>query len=200
MKIMVNNSVLIPRPETEELVDLVRKDLSSETNESYSILDIGTGSGCIALALKKQFPQHTVSAIDISQDALCLARENAIRYNLEINWVHQSIFDYTIPSETNVIVSNPPYVTRSEMGEMDKRVLDFEPHIALFVPDDDPLLFYSQIITMAERLNSVKLFFEINPIYSETMKNKLKRRGFKSIIKKDITGKNRFVIAEKKEG
>lgn len=201
MRIKVNTSVLIPRPETEELVDLIRKELQVNSKESYSVLDIGTGSGCIALAIKKQFPAYTVTAIDLSKDALCLARENAIHYKLDINWVHQSIFDFKIAPETNVIVSNPPYVTRAESIEMDRRVIDFEPHLALFVPDDDPLLYYSQIISMAEFLKSVKLFFEINPIYSSSIKELLCKRDFKSVkIHKDITGKNRFITAEKKEG
>ncbi len=156
----VNSSVLIPRPETEELVRLMLK----ENLEGKEILDIGTGSGCIAISLAKNLPNSKVSALDISRDALEVAKENARVNNVDIEFIHEDIFEYKSRKKYDVIVSNPPYVLESEKLLMKQNVLNFEPEIALFVEDKNPLKFYEIILNISKvSINKPGLvFFEIN--------------------------------------
>ncbi|MBR3565253.1 MAG: peptide chain release factor N(5)-glutamine methyltransferase [Paludibacteraceae bacterium] len=161
MQLKVNSSVLIPRPETAELLDLV-------ATAPRTILDIGTGSGCIAIAMKKRFPNAEVYAIDISKKALDTAKENAANNNATIHFIQADILQQpTIDLRFDLIVSNPPYIAEKEKIEMDKNVLDYEPHNALFVPDNDPLVFYREISLFAKKhINpNGQLLFEINQRY-----------------------------------
>ena len=200
-KIRVNEHVLIPRPETEELVDLIIKE--SKAKEPLNILDIGTGSGCIAIALKKNLPDTNVSAIDISEEALLVAKQNAILNQTKITFLQADILKVKDKVEVkesgfDIIVSNPPYVRQSEKEKMDKNVLDHEPHLALFVGDNDPLLFYNAIGAFALQNLSTngKLYFEINEALGKDVKKLLDEMGFQNVeVKKDMSGKERFVIA-----
>ena len=200
MKIRVNENVLIPRPETEELVELILQENPSSEN----ILDIGTGSGCIAISLKKHLPEATVSAIDISDEALLIAKENAILNHTLINFLQGDILkiDHSQHHDSfDIIVSNPPYVRQSEKRSMSKNVLDYEPHIALFIEDDDALKFYKAISDFAlENLSeNGKLYFEINEALGSDVKKLLEKKGLKNVlIKKDMSGKDRIVFAERK--
>jgi release factor glutamine methyltransferase len=201
----VSNAVLIPRPETEELVDLIIK--SQITNNSpISILDIGTGSGCIPITLKKHLPQAKVFGIDISDEALEVAKSNATKNNVEVEFIKQDILSNLksslITHHLSLIVSNPPYVLNSEAQQMDARVLEHEPHLALFVEDNDPIIFYKRIIDLCSRHLEEKgwLFFELNPMYAIDVKNYAndsKIFNFTEILS-DMSGKQRFLKAQKK--
>ena len=196
---LVNPSVLIPRPETEELVDWVINSLHSEINNGH-ILDIGTGSGCIAISLKKHLPGFKVSGIDISTAAIQTASENAKLNHAEVNFLGEDILKpkAIISEKYKVIISNPPYVTLIDKRQMHTNVTDFEPHNALFVPDDDPLIFYRVIANFAlSRLEqNGLLFFEINESYGKETINLLAALGFKEIIlRKDMSGRDRMVKA-----
>ena len=199
LKLKVSPAVLIPRPETEELVDLISK---VELPAGSRILDIGTGSGCIALALKSRFPEAKVSACDISDEALSVARENSLSNKLDVDFFKADILNWNVsewPVYT-VIVSNPPYVTVSEKKQMQKNVLDFEPETALFVDDDNPLLFYRTIAGFAiKQLNhGGLLFFEINENFGPETVSMLLDLGFTEFqLKTDLQGKNRMVAARK---
>jgi release factor glutamine methyltransferase len=199
LKIKVNDDVLIPRPETEELVQLIAK---KEIVSDLSILDIGTGSGCIALALAKKIISAEVSATDISEDALKLATKNAETNNLTVKFVLDDIlkpgFDWK--HKFDVIVSNPPYITRSEERMMRPNVLNYEPHVALFVEDENPLLFYDAVIGFAylNLKHKGRLYFEINEKLAADVKLLLKENSYREInIYKDINGKDRMVSAVK---
>lgn len=200
LRIKVNEDVLIPRPETEELVDWIIKE---NKNQEISILDIGTGSGCIAIALKKNIPSSAIIAIDVSSDALNLAKENAILNNVEIDFRKVNILDkneWKILPGIDIIVSNPPYILEKEKTLMEKNILEFEPHLALFVPDDDALLFYRNIIEFAsDKLKpNGRICFEINEEMGKAISNLLSANNFKNIIvKKDLRGKDRMVKSEK---
>lgn len=206
---MVAPGVLIPRPETEMLCKEVisaynRPYCALQPPEPLRVLDIGTGSGCIAVTLALDLWNSTVTAWDISGDALMIARENAHRLQAHVNLELQ---DALTPDETalnappfDIIVSNPPYICARESKDMAKHVLAHEPHTALFVPDDDPLLFYRSIAHYGlSHLNpDGMLAFEINPIYAQEMKKMLEEMGYEQIeIKKDQYGKERIVIARK---
>jgi release factor glutamine methyltransferase len=193
--IKVNNQTLIPRPETEELIDLIIKD---NPDFRERILDIGTGSGCIAIALKKNLPGALVTGIDISAGAIEMAKSNAVINNVAVSFLIEDIFQSgkeLIPG-TDIIVSNPPYVLESEIEYMRPNVLDFEPHNALFVPDEEPLIFYSAIINVAKKILSQdgKIYFEINEKKGDEIRILLELAGYKNVkIIKDINGKDRFV-------
>ena len=196
----VNENVLIPRPETEELVEWVLQDCSKrEMTNNFSILDIGTGSGCIPISLKKQLPQAKVSAIDVSEKALEVAKGNAKLNGVEVNLILQNILETTDLLESyDVIVSNPPYVRNLEKQEIKNNVLEYEPHLALFVADDDALIFYRKIGTLA--LKSLrpngKLFFEINQYLGKETVDLLKDLGFQNVeLRKDIYGNDRMILA-----
>jgi len=199
---MVDKNVLIPRPETEELVNLITNNLESIKGKKLKILDIGTGSGCIAISLAINFPQAEIYALDISREALKVAKNNARLNNVTINFIEADILDEkTLKSlpKVDVLVSNPPYVLNKEKKLMDKNVLDWEPSMALFVEDYRPLIFYESIINMADRVleaNSM-LYFEINELYGNAIKALLDAHHFFSIkLYNDFREKDRFIEAQ----
>ena len=188
LDLLVTKDTLIPRPETAELVELMLRTLPH--NQPLRVLDIGTGSGCIAIALKKRCPKWRVTALDISEAALHIARENAIRNGVDITMVRADILSDEI-GHFDAIVSNPPYVTESEKVSMESNVMDYEPASALFVPDDDPLLFYRRIASLRAAPN---LFFEINSRFGEQLARFLKDNNYTDIhIYADIYDKQRMV-------
>lgn len=199
----VSPAVLIPRPETEELVDLILSEVKASSNTSPKVLDIGTGSGCIGISLAKNLPQSQVSLLDVSEKALTIAKENAEKNQVNIAFLHQDILQAdTLPKKYDIIVSNPPYVRMMEKSQMQKNVLDFEPELALFVTDENPLLFYTKIAALAEAylIPSGKLFFEINEYLGNDLKNHLAQLKFKDIrIYKDFAGKDRIISAIKND-
>lgn len=206
LKLYVDENVLIPRPETEELVDLILRDLSSQKLPGSKILDVGTGSGCIAIALNKKISSSAVYALDISAKALEISKENAVANNVNINFIEADILN--IDSEIylpdfDIIVSNPPYVTHSEAQEMDENVLLHEPELALFVPNNHPLIFYEAIADFAiSHLNKEngKLYFEINEMMGEKITTMLLTKGFSDVIlKKDFQNKDRMISATLKK-
>ena len=188
--------VLIPRPETAELCHLIVKDGGSD------ILDIGTGSGCIAITLALDIADSKVTAWDISDDALAIAKGNADKLDANVVFEHRDALALEPDAERwDVIVSNPPYICRKEADEMEENVLRYEPDTALFVPDDDPLLFYRHIMFYAQSAlrQGGRLYFEINPIYADSIVDKLKDLGFTDVSKiDDQYGKTRFIKACKK--
>jgi len=196
----VNPSVLIPRPETEELVEWALLSVSSLKLAVGSILDIGTGSGCIAISMKKNLPQVKVSAIDISETALQTAKGNAELNHVAVEFIKSDILNYKSEIEhpkSEIIISNPPYVTLHDKTQMHANVTDFEPHTALFVPEDDPLVFYKAIADFA--VNNLAsgglLFFEINESYGGEVVQLLKDKQFKNIeLRKDMSGRDRMVL------
>ena len=202
LKLVVTPDVLIPRPETEELVDLIIRENTHKRHDELSILDIGTGSGCIAVNLKKYFPFSFVSAMDSSEKALRVAMENADRNDCRITFLHHDIFRQTEQSKFivyNIIVSNPPYVRESEKKEMHKNILDHEPHEALFVPDYDPLVYYKAIaaFTRQHLCRPGLLYLEINERFGPEIRTLLLNKGFDKVaVMKDIHGKDRFIRAE----
>jgi release factor glutamine methyltransferase len=199
LRIKVTPAVLIPRPETEELVSLISV---LKLPAGCRMLDIGTGSGCIALALKSCFPEANVSACDISPDALAVARENSLSNKLAIDFFQADILNWNNRKWPlfDVIVSNPPYVTVSEKKQMQRNVLDFEPETALFVADNNPLLFYRTIAAFASEYleKGGFLFFEINENFGPETVSMLADHGFTEIqLKTDLQGKDRIVAARK---
>ena len=185
-------SALIPRPETEELVDWI---LKSEKNK-ISILDIGTGTGCIPISLAKNNTVYTVSALEISDAALELAKDNAQKNEVDISFISADIFSYTSDKKYDLIVSNPPYVRNLEKIKIQNNVLNFEPPLALFVDDDDPLVFYRAILEFAKSNLSEKgsVYFEINENLFNEMESLLASYRFSEIeLKKDVFGKYRFI-------
>ncbi len=200
MELMVNSAVLIPRPETEELVSrIIKYTRLKEINRKINVLDIGTGSGCIAIALKRNLPDSHVTAIDISQDALDVATVNSARYNAGIDYKKADILDKTSWTEfaqCDIIVSNPPYILHAEKPLMLPNVLDNEPHTALFVPDDDPLLFYRAILALAKikLVTGGSVWFEINERFGDELKVMALNQEFSEAnIFFDIRGKSRFL-------
>ena len=190
--------VLIPRPETEELVEVMLREIPSDAR----ILDIGTGSGCIAISLSKAFPNAKVTAWDVSEDALCIARRNNDDLQASVCFEKQDVLAWRGDGGQcyDVIVSNPPYITESEKQEMERNVLDWEPFSALFVPNNDPLLFYRRIGELGRMMlvDGGRLYFEINRAYGEATAMMLCGQGYTGIrILKDISGNDRFVIAER---
>jgi release factor glutamine methyltransferase len=193
----VNPAVLIPRPETEELVDWIIERCNSVSLGAGSILDIGTGSGCIAISLKKNLANFKVSAIDVSEGALATATENALLNNAEVNFIHADILNYKSTEKYDVIVSNPPYITMEEQKAMHQNVLENEPHLALFVSDEKPLIFYEAIAEFAlSNLNSNGLLcFEINEYLGKETIQMLIDKLFVNIeLRKDMQGKDRMII------
>jgi release factor glutamine methyltransferase len=232
LDLRVTYDTLIPRPETSELVEWVLQ--LTDTSKPMKVLDIGTGSGCIALALKKNAPLWSVTGLDISQKALEVAKENAVRNHLQVDWIQADILSpithiqYPIPNTQSpisntqypishtpypipdIIISNPPYICDAEKRDMDARVLDYEPHSALFVPDTDPLLFYRQIASLAFlpvapvvepqrsnlRAKPIDIFFEINEAYGNEVCAMMREMGYTHVeLKYDMYGKPRMVYA-----
>lgn len=189
----VRPGVLIPRPETEELCAWITAD--SKVSASPKVLDIGTGSGCIAITLQLDMPESKVTAWDISADALDVARENAQRFGANVNFVKQDALNAKPEGEWDVIVSNPPYICEKEKKDMAVNVLEHEPHTALFVPDADPLLFYRAITRLAVQTLSKggRLYFEINPIYADDTCRMMQAEGMTAVeLRSDMYGKQRM--------
>lgn len=197
----VNPSVLIPRPETEELVEWVLN--SDLPGSAINILDVGTGSGCIAISLKKHLPHANVWAMDISAEALITAKQNAELNDVKVNFIEADVLNLThnlqlITHNLNLIISNPPYVTPADKDQMHTNVTDFEPHTALFVPQDDPLLFYNAIAGLAAKnlIEGGLLFFEINESYGNETVEMLKAKNFTQVeLRKDMSGRDRMIKA-----
>ena len=198
MNLKVDRSTLIPRPETEKLTDMI---VNANRKDDLRVLDIGTGSGAIAIALSRNLPYSKVTAIDISADALKIARENAKNLHADINFIEEDVFTYSpAPGSFDIIVSNPPYVDESEKASMESNVIDYEPHSALFVPDAHPLIYYSRILEIASTALTAngRLYFEINPRHAAELKAMTENEGFSEVnVIKDIHGKERFVSAIK---
>ncbi|MDR0973951.1 MAG: peptide chain release factor N(5)-glutamine methyltransferase [Prevotellaceae bacterium] len=196
LRLQVSPSVLIPRPETSELVELIVKQRPAVRR----VLDVGTGSGCIAIAIASQLPQAYVEAWDISEDALSVARTNADSLRVPVTFRHVDVLtEAPVCEPFDVIVSNPPYIARSEAAQMAHNVLDWEPNNALFVPDEDPLLFYRRIGEIGKRLlsaNSGALYLEINQRFGHETQTLLYRLGYTDVqLLRDMSGNDRFVIA-----
>ncbi|WP_369752418.1 peptide chain release factor N(5)-glutamine methyltransferase [Flavobacterium sp. WC2409] len=194
---IVNENVLIPRSETEELVEWIIETQNSKLKtQKLRILDIGTGSGCIAISLAKNIPDAEVFAIDVSEKALATAKKNAIENNVDVTFIHQNILETEdLGQQFDIIVSNPPYVRNLEKLEIKKNVLDNEPHLALFVDDTDALIFYKKIAELAQKnlTQNGLLFFEINQYLGKEMIDLLQEMTFKnSELRKDIYGNNRM--------
>lgn len=209
---VVNKHVLIPRPETEELVAWVVSESSrfktfntstKQTTETkqLKILDIGTGSGCIPISLKKQLPFAKISAIDISEEALSVAKKNAVLNNVDIHFILQDILKtVALDQHYDIIISNPPYVRELEKKELKNNVLKNEPHVALFVENDNPLIFYAKIAELAKNYLNKNglLFFEINQYLGTETIDLVNKKGLKNIqLKKDMFGNDRIVVASK---
>ncbi|MBE6287346.1 MAG: peptide chain release factor N(5)-glutamine methyltransferase [Mediterranea massiliensis] len=197
-RFQVGKGVLIPRPETEELVELMLKEIAPNAR----ILDIGTGSGCIAISLAKALPQAKVTGWDISEEALHIAQCNNQALDAGVNFVKQDVLTYesTETGAYDIIVSNPPYITEHEKAEMEANVLLWEPATALFVPNNDPLCFYRRIAEIGHTLLSKEgcMYFEINRAYGEEIAAMLKQMGYSDIqVRKDLSGNNRFIITRK---
>ena len=197
MSFKVTPGVLIPRPETAELIEWVVSDMKDET--SFSVLDIGTGSGCIPVSLAARLPQAVVHAWDISEEALQVAAENARINHVSVQYRHQDVFQPCPADERfRVIVSNPPYIAEKEKQEMEANVLQWEPGLALFVPDEDPLRFYRRIAEVGQTLLEPdgSLYFEINRNYGLETVSLLRQMGYAAVeLRKDIFGNDRMVKA-----
>ena len=196
----VNAAVLIPRPETEELVEWILESQKSKVeSQKVKILDIGTGSGCIAISLAKNLPDATVFALDVSEEALATAKKNAENNSVNVTFIHQNILETEdLLQQFDIIVSNPPYVRNLEKEEIKKNVLENEPHLALFVADNDALVFYKKIAQLAQKnlLPNGQLYFEINQYLGKEMVNLLEKMNFKTIdLRKDIYGNDRMTKA-----
>lgn len=193
----VTPATLIPRPETEELVDMISDE---NKREDLHVLDIGTGSGCIAISLALYLPFSKVTAVDISAEAIEVAKRNAAKLKAKVNFIQADILNSFPDEKFDIIVSNPPYICEEEKANMEQNVLDFEPHTALFVPNTDPLLFYRSIAKNAiKSLNpNGKLYYEINSRFADETVKMLEEIGFAGIeIRKDMYNRNRFAVATK---
>jgi release factor glutamine methyltransferase len=207
---LVNENTLIPRPETEELVEWIVVESRKSKVENLKILDIGTGSGCIAISLAKNLPNAEVFAIDVSEKALATAKKNAEINKVEVNFITTDILQINdlkelithnsqLTTPFNIIVSNPPYVRNLEKAEIKPNVLEYEPHLALFVEDNDALLFYRKIAQLAKKNLSEngQLYFEINQYLGKETVALLEEMGFKNIVlKRDIYGNDRMIICD----
>lgn len=192
----VNEHTLIPRPETEELVELIRNDYAQ--NQDISMIDLGTGTGCIPISLAKLFPNANVSALDISENALKIAQSNAENLKVNINFYHNNLLeDIQLNHKFDVIISNPPYIRNLEKKEMHQNVLNFEPHLALFVENDDALIFYERVIDFAKNhlKENGKIYCEINQYLGKETKQLFQKFYQNVIIHKDISGNDRMLSA-----
>jgi release factor glutamine methyltransferase len=217
MDLHVSPAVLIPRPETEELVrwilETIRPNnysaiegqiaqnnhIAPNNHSVHAVLDIGTGSGAIALSLKKAQPSWNVSGCDVSKEALQIASKNSKEFQLEVEWKEVNILEENLPQGNwNAIVSNPPYIPVSEGSEMRPSVVEHEPHLALFVPENDPLLFYRRILELANNFKTVEnVFFEIHENYASETLALGESMGWKGELKKDLQGKERMLLFTK---
>lgn len=200
IKLKVNEHVLIPRPETEELVEQLIKDRKSKLTDPV-ILDIGTGSGCIPIIIKKKLPASLVTSIDVSENALALAKENAAMYHTDITFTQLDFLDeknwHKLPA-CHIIISNPPYIPLTQKETMKKNVTDFEPHLALFVPDASPLIFYHKIAVFGKDKmhHDGKIYLETHEDLANEVADIFRRENYHSVmVRKDMYGKERMVIA-----
>lgn len=201
MKLYVDENVLIPRPETEELVEWIVEEVKSQKSK-VKILDIGTGSGCIPVALKKKLPDSIVRAIDVSEGALNVAVKNAMLNAAQVYFIRVDFLDeksWKDFGKLDVIVSNPPYIKRSEACTMNANVLQHEPHIALFVEDEDALLFYRKIAAFAKKHleHNGSVFLEINEALGKEVTDLFEQQGYRTELRKDMQGKDRMVKASR---
>ena len=198
LRFLVNEHTLIPRPETEELIEWVK---SVANPEPQSVIDIGTGTGCIPITLKKIFPLWRIQAIDLSADALETARLNAKLNDTEITYTQLDFLnekDWSNLLQYNIIISNPPYIKISERTAMAKHVVDFEPHLALFVPDDNALIFYKKIASFGKthlKENGL-IFLEINQMFGKEVCTVFEQAGYQTILRKDLHGNDRMMMAK----
>lgn len=194
----VTPATLIPRPETEQLVDMI---VDENPGSDLAVLDIGTGSGCIAISLARALKFAQVTATDVSPDALAVAQHNATALKTRVRFLEQDILTCSAPSQAwDIIVSNPPYITEQEKATMERNVLDYEPHSALFVPNDDPMLYYRPIAAYASRSlkNGGRLYLEINRAMAQQVSDILRQADLSNIhIHNDFNGNNRFITATK---
>ncbi len=195
LELFVDTNVLVPRPETEELVELV---LQRESQNAARVLDIGTGSGCIALALKSERPDLEVKACDVSEEALSIAERNAKALDLNVHFFQMDVGDPEQGSQvqnTDIIVSNPPYIQESSKGAMESNVLDFEPHLALFAPENDPFFFFRAITRLGNDAGVRSVYFETEAVDTPELVADLKTEWEGSIsVEKDLQGKERFLV------
>jgi release factor glutamine methyltransferase len=202
-KFFVNENVLIPRPETEELVEWIVSDFKNEKNSKpINIIDIGTGSGCIPISLKKELPKTSITAIDISDRALPVSKKNAQELDATIDFFQADFLnenEWKILSQYNIIVSNPPYIPLNEKEILSKNVIEFEPEIALFVESNDPFIFYKKIAGFAKShlKESGKIYVEVHEEYAKEVGSIFESGGFLVEIKNDIYGKQRMVKSTK---
>lgn len=200
MRLLVNEHTLIPRPETEELIEWVK---AIANPEPLHLIDVGTGSGCIPIALKKNFPLWNVQAIDLSAEALIIAQKNAQEIGTDIHFEQVDFLDESKWSQlpnVDIIISNPPYIKQSEINEMAKHVVDHEPHLALFVPDNDALIFYKKIATFA-KIHLKKggmIFMEINQVLGAAVCAHFESAGYRTQLRQDLQGNDRMVLAQPK--
>lgn len=198
LKFKVNENVLIPRPETAEMISKIVNSQHSTVNNHCSIIDIGTGSGCIAISLAKMISNSNVYALDISEEALKIAKENAFNNNVNVSFIHDDILNLknNIATKFDIIVSNPPYVRELEKAEMHNNVLGWEPHKALFVSDNDPLIFYRSILEFAKThlKDNGEVWFEINEYLGKEMSDLCHELGFSNVkIHKDFRDRDRVM-------
>lgn len=198
LKFKVNENVLIPRPETAEMISKIVNSQQSTVNNHCSIIDIGTGSGCIAISLAKMISNSNVYALDISEEALKIAKENAFNNNVNVSFIHDDILNLknNIETKFDIIVSNPPYVRELEKVEMHNNVLKWEPHKALFVSDNDPLIFYRNILEFAKThlKDNGEVWFEINEYLGKEMSDLCHELGFSNVkIHKDFRDRDRVM-------
>lgn len=204
MDFNVTPATLIPRPETAQLVDMIVDRYGNDSD--LRVLDLGTGSGCIAIALARHLPfPKEVTAVDISEEAIEVARSNSAGLKVKVNFIHGNMLDTdemvaALGERYDIIVSNPPYIAQREAAGMERNVLEHEPATALFVPDDDPLVFYRAIAVIAEKRLDDKgtLFLEINPLFAKELSAMLREHGFQDVdIEKDMQKADRFIIAQR---
>lgn len=195
----MTHDVLVPRPETAELVEWIARDYASQ--EGLRVLDIGTGSGCIAVSLARLLPRSSVLAWDVSEAALSVARRNAARNGVNVECVRVDVLSHIVAMpDADIWVSNPPYIREQEKASMDRNVLDWEPGLALFVPDNDPLLFYRKIAELGSKhlSSSGVLYYEINQAYGRETVELLRSMGYRNVeLRKDLSGNDRMVKAER---
>ena len=194
LQFKVNPKVLIPRPETEDLVDWVIRDYKS--NKTLNVLDLGTGSGCIPISIKKNLPQHQVYGVDISEEALQVARHNARINTVEVSFMQHDVLALrSFPVETDIIISNPPYVKYAEQSEISKNVLEYEPHLALFVANNNPLVFYQKICELAKNNSRpTSVYFELNEYHTKDYLAMLETIGCSFYeFRKDYRAKTRML-------
>ena len=198
LKFKVDESVLIPRPETEELVNEVFDFI--KYNSSKKIIDIGTGSGCIPITIKKEFPENIITAVDVDEKAIAIATQNATTHHTEINFVQMNFLDknnWNVFEKFDIVISNPPYIPIAEKELMDKNVISYEPHLALFVPDEQPLVFYKAIALFSKMhlAENGKIFMEVHENLAREVSDFFSQHQFQTEIKKDIFEKERMVMA-----